>query len=51
MAIMKEPNDTVFQKTLACSDFYFGADDWSIRWVSSRCARPRTRPDPRRGAA
>jgi choline dehydrogenase-like flavoprotein len=28
MAIMKEPNDTVFQKTLALSDFYFGADDW-----------------------
>ena len=28
MAIMKEPNDTVFQKTLAFSDFYFGADDW-----------------------
>ncbi len=28
MAIMKEPNHTVFQKTLAVSDFYFGADDW-----------------------
>ena len=28
MALMKEPNDTVFQKTLAVSDFYFGADDW-----------------------
>ena len=28
MAVMKEPNDTVFQKTLAFSDFYFGADDW-----------------------
>ena len=28
MAIMGEPNDTVFQKTLALSDFYFGADDW-----------------------
>ncbi|WP_428491241.1 FAD-dependent oxidoreductase [Rhodopila sp.] len=27
-AIMREPNDTVFQKTLAFSDFYFGADDW-----------------------
>ncbi len=25
---MREPNDTVFQKTLALSDFYFGADDW-----------------------
>ena len=28
MALMKEPNDTVFQKTLAVSDFYFGAEDW-----------------------
>ena len=26
-AIMKEPNEAVFQKTLAFSDFYFGADD------------------------
>ena len=28
MAVMKETNDTVFQKTLALSDFYFGSDDW-----------------------
>jgi choline dehydrogenase-like flavoprotein len=28
MALMREPNPTVFQKTLAVSDFYFGADDW-----------------------
>ena len=28
MAIMREPNDTVFQKTMALGDFYFGADDW-----------------------
>ncbi len=28
MALLKEPNPTVFQKTLALSDFYFGADDW-----------------------
>ena len=28
MALMKEPNETVFQKTLAISDYYFGADDW-----------------------
>ena len=28
MAIMREPNDTIFQKTLALSDFYFGSDDW-----------------------
>jgi choline dehydrogenase-like flavoprotein len=27
MALMKERNDTVFQKTLAFSDWYFGADD------------------------
>jgi len=28
MALMRKPNDTVFQKTLAVSDYYFGADDW-----------------------
>lgn len=28
MALLKKPNDTVFQKTLAVSDFYFGSDDW-----------------------
>jgi choline dehydrogenase-like flavoprotein len=28
MAILREPNETVFQKTLALSDFYFCADDW-----------------------
>ncbi|MEP6938125.1 MAG: GMC family oxidoreductase [Rudaea sp.] len=28
MALMAKPNDTVFQKTLALSDFYFGADDY-----------------------
>lgn len=28
MALMREPNATVFQKTLAVSDWYFGADDW-----------------------
>ncbi len=28
LAVGREPNDTVFQKTLALSDFYFGADDW-----------------------
>ena len=28
MAVMKEPNEAVFQKTLAFSDFYFGSDDW-----------------------
>jgi choline dehydrogenase-like flavoprotein len=28
MAISKCPNPTVFQKTLALNDFYFGAPDW-----------------------
>ncbi len=28
MALSREVNDTVFQKTLAVSDFYFGADDF-----------------------
>lgn len=28
MALMREPNETVFQKTLAVSDYYFGSDDW-----------------------
>jgi len=28
MALMRHPNETVFQKTLALSDFYFKADDW-----------------------
>ncbi|MGH7009159.1 MAG: GMC oxidoreductase [Stellaceae bacterium] len=29
MALMRDANDTVFQKTLAVSDFYFEADDWN----------------------
>jgi choline dehydrogenase-like flavoprotein len=29
MAVMREVNETVFQKTLAFSDFYFGSDDWN----------------------
>ncbi len=28
MALLKEPNLTVFQKTLAMSDYYFDAPDW-----------------------
>ena len=28
MALLKEPNHTVFQKTLAVSDFYFSGKDW-----------------------
>jgi choline dehydrogenase-like flavoprotein len=30
MAITREPNDTIFQKTVGLSDFYFGADDWAF---------------------
>ncbi|MDE8345465.1 MAG: GMC family oxidoreductase [Acidocella sp.] len=29
MALMREPNDTIFQKTLAVSDYYFGAPDYA----------------------
>jgi len=29
MAISKCPNPTVFQKTLALNDFYFGSEDWT----------------------
>lgn len=29
MAILPQANDTVLQKTLAFSDFYFGSDDWN----------------------
>jgi choline dehydrogenase-like flavoprotein len=29
MALSREPNPTVFQKTLALNDFYFGAPDWA----------------------
>ena len=30
MALMREPNETVFQKTLALSDFYFDGGDWGF---------------------
>lgn len=30
MALMREANDTVFQKTLAVSDYYFGSPDWDF---------------------
>ena len=30
MAVLKEPNHTVFQKTLAISDYYFNAPDWQF---------------------
>ena len=29
MALSRCPNPTVFQKTLALNDFYFGSDDWT----------------------
>ncbi len=29
MALMYDANDTVFQKTLAVSDYYFSAEDWN----------------------
>ena len=50
MAIMPEVNDTVFQKTLAFSDFYFGADDWSYPLgLVQMCAT--SHPDQIRGEA
>ena len=30
MAVSKCPNPTVFQKTLAVNDFYFGSEDWDF---------------------
>ena len=30
MALLREPNHTVFQKTLAVSDYYFDAPDWEF---------------------
>ena len=40
MALLREPNDTVFQKTLAVSDWYFGSDDWDYPLgLMQMCAR------------
>ena len=37
VALSKEPNDTVFQKTLGINDFYFGAPTTTTgRWATSR---------------
>jgi choline dehydrogenase-like flavoprotein len=48
MALLKEPNPTVFQKTLALSDFYFGADDWDFPLgLIQMCAK--SHPDQIRG--
>jgi choline dehydrogenase-like flavoprotein len=30
MALSKEPNPTVFEKTMGINDFYFGTDDWDF---------------------
>ena len=30
MALMRQPNNAVFQKTMAISDYYFSADDWKF---------------------
>jgi choline dehydrogenase-like flavoprotein len=29
LALSKEPNDSIFQKTLALSDFYLGSEEWA----------------------
>ena len=43
MAVMREPNETVFQKTLALSDFYFGSDDWDYPLgLIQMCAKSHT---------
>ena len=40
MALLKAPNETVFQKTLALSDYYFGAPDWAYPLgLIQMCAR------------
>ncbi len=50
MAIMPELNNTVFQKTLAFSDFYFGSDDWGHPLgLVQMCAT--SHPDQIRGEA
>ncbi len=43
MAVMQHPNETVFQKTLALSDFYFGSDDWDYPLgLIQMCAKSHT---------
>ena len=41
LAVSKEPNPTVFQKTLGLNDFYFGMEASSIRWATSRWSASR----------
>ena len=36
LALSKDPNPTVFQKTLGINDFYFSGPDFDIRWATSR---------------
>ena len=48
MGLSKEANDTVFQKTLAISDFYFPSKDWEYPMgLIQMCAK--TQPDQIRG--
>ena len=48
MGLSKEANDTVFQKTLAVSDFYFGSEEWDYPMgLIQMCAK--THPDQIRG--
>jgi choline dehydrogenase-like flavoprotein len=43
MAVMRHDNSTVFQKTLALSDFYFGSDDWDYPLgLIQMCAKSHT---------
>jgi hypothetical protein len=50
MAISTRPNPTVFQKTLALNDFYFGDRDWDFRWDTSASSEARRRDAVRRRA-
>jgi hypothetical protein len=36
LALSREPNPTVFRKTLGVNDFYFGSDDFEYPWATSR---------------
>ncbi len=46
VALAKEPNDTIFQKTLGLNDFYFGAD--GLRVAGRATSRWSASPTPRR---
>jgi choline dehydrogenase-like flavoprotein len=56
LALSKEPNPTVFQKTLGLNDFYFGTDDvdyplGNIQMVGKSQAEAGARVDPGEGGA